>query len=670
MKYVLWILAVLSALLVAALPVIGQQRAPARCAPVRQPIFRAMADSMMPPEPYIRTNGSPSTAIRDHVAARLDSVSCTPVKLDTVPVFVVQRDTLWCQPDEDLWVCGPTKPAGGEPIPLPPEDTVPDVPPDPPVGEKFDREFVRDTVISCPIMQTVGCDLVVPDGQRWAIKARVEIVRGSLRTLNGTVAIRDGGRVVLSGGNPLAYVGGGAFWTEQLGRTDYGVWIGGAVATGRLDIACTGRTPMSRTGQQSDWSSTDELWVTPTALGDFTPRRWTLGSAVPRADSLVPPAEILNVTRGCSVEGVGHVHIHSSPATPHRIENVVLRGLGVSNANGPVLGRYALHDHMSGEGSRNTVVRGVVAIDSRGTVFVPHMSHGITYKEVISLNSMGDGFFWDLAHETNDVLVEGMVVCGVTQGSHSAFVLGAGTNVEIRNSVACGQRGNDQGKGFRWPEPTPDFDQVLARLTWRFRGNVAHNNLGTGTGFWNNEQGVQKESHVVEDYVSYRNQTAGIENGAYSNCNQYRNLRLFQDGYGDWWGDMKHPAIIWQTNSGQCDDGARTARVEDAIIASAAGPAVIVGHRNVPAGSYVVYEDVTLMPAPGQPKVLVTAAGPDSNPWKAEFRGTNVQPADIVFQSLTGGNEGSHVIIDPDGDGPLKGWDVRVVGGKKVVSNR
>jgi hypothetical protein len=635
MKKLLWFLAVLSALLVAALPLVGQQRAPARCVPVRQPIFRAMADSMMPPEPYIRTNGSPSTRIRDNVAARLDSVSCTPVKVDTVrikvPVIVV--DTLW--KTDTLYL-----PAGDSVIPLPPEDSVPEVPP---TGEQF-----ADT------LRGVRTGDVVVSGR--VLIANLEIRNGSLHCSSGTVAMRPGSSLKFTGGNPSAYVGGGMQWTPEIGRTDFGMWIDGTCA---LDLRGTPKTPWNRTGQASDWSSTDDLRVAPVAIGDYTPKRYTLGAPVPRADSLLPPAEVVNVSRDVVISGTGHVHVQCSVA--QRVEYVRLDSLGIAGT----LGRYALHFHMCGEGSRESVVRGVAAFNSRGRSFVPHASHGIRMVDNVCVDVAAECLWWDPATETNDLFADRMGALGF---AGDAFVLDAGTGNELRNSFAAGGYGNTS-RGFVWPEPTPNYDAVLSRLVWTFdQGNVAHNVRDAALSFWNNEQAVQEVSHVVANYVSYRN-GLGITNGAYTNCNQYRKVLSFEDGVGPWITGIPHPAVLWNNNSGECG-GERTARFEGATLRGKDGPALVIGHRQVPAGSYAVWENVTFIPAPGQPKVLVQSADESSNPWKAEFRGTNVQPADIVFQSLTGGNEGSHVIIDPDGDGPLKGWDVRVVGGKKVVSNR
>lgn len=605
--------------LLTAAPVAGQ-------APITPNELRAGLRIICDSIPRIRGDRAVDTALRNRLSrlpytttSRCGALLLRPLKVDTV--F----------------------------LPAPP-DTTP-VPPDPPTGEVFDTTFAG----------VVTGDVACPDGKRCKVGV-LEIRRGSLRTESGTLVFRDGSRLLLSGGIPTEYVGGGMYWTPELGKTDFGVWVGGANATGRLDIACTPKTAWNRTGRASDWSSTDELWVAPVNAGDYAPRRYTLGAPIPRADSIVPPAEVINVTRGCSIEGVGHIHIHSN--APQKVENIQLRGLGVSNAAGPVLGRYALHCHMSGEGTKGSVFRGVAAIDSRGSVFVPHSCSGTTWTEDVSVNAQGDGFWWDQAHATDDILVDRMVVCGVRG---DAYLLGAGSNMEMRNSVACGANGNDQSVGFEWPEPTPIFEPVFKRLVWKFdQGNVSHNNVGSGLRFWNNGA----EPHAVRDYVSYHNRGGGVENGAYVNLNFYDGVTTFEDGYEEWFGGHPHPALIWNNNSGDPGDGSgRTSVLRNARLHSLQGPALTIGHRQVPAGSCALFEALRLMPASGQPKVYVLSAIPESSPWRACFVRSGVTAADFVFESYAGANEGSEILIDNDGDG-LYETRVYVQNGQKKVETR
>jgi hypothetical protein len=104
----------------------------------------------------------------------------------------------------------------------------------------------------------------------------------------------------------------------------------------------------------------------------------------------------MNVTRDCQIEGPGHIHIHSSGAAAHRVRHAAPHGHRQAEyRTGVTSGRYALHLHHGGDGMRGTVVRGVAAIESRGRVFVPHASHGITFIDNVAVNSWAEAFWWD-----------------------------------------------------------------------------------------------------------------------------------------------------------------------------------------------------------------------------------------------------------------------------------
>ena len=91
------------------------------------------------------------------------------------------------------------------------------------------------------------------------------------------------------------------------------------------------------------------------------------------------------------------------------------------------------------------------------------------------------------------------------------------------------------------------------------------------------------------------------------------------------------------------------------------GAAIRVGSRNLVGDAPHEFVDCTLQ---GTPKVLV---GDGKTPWEAHFMRSGVVPDDIVFQSLGGGNAGSHILIDHE-DG--RQWEIRVENGQKVVQAR
>lgn len=585
------------------------------------------------------------------------------VEIAAVHSRIVRDSTRECRANPNSRNCRPTNPPPDTTPPLPPDTTttppqdtvVVPGPEDPPTGEVFTDTLrgVRDG------------DVVCADGHSCLVGV-LEIRRGSLRTVNGTLVWRDGSKLTLSGGLASEYVGGGMYWTPELAN-DFGVWVGGPNATGRLDIACTPKTAWNRTGSASDWSSTDELWIAPTEARDFAPRRYTLGAPVPRAGPLVPPAEVVNVTRGCSIEGTGHIHIHSD--APQRIENVRLDGLGIPG----VLGRYCLHEHMSGDGSRGSVIRGVAIVGCQSKAFVPHSSHGITMVDNVSVNSAEESVWWDQGHATNDLLIDRHVALGVgSDGTHAAYSLACGINMEIRNSVAAGVRGQSSlAVGFDWPEPTSGFAGCPpANMVWTFNaGNVAHNNEGPGIRFWTNTQ----EAHVVRDYVSYRNKIAGIENGAYLAGTEYYDITSFEDGYQGGAGVNDAAGFFGQASATPNTAGGR-ARLTGCNITSLDGPAYKVGHRQLAEGTLpFLVEDCTFT-ANGNPRTVDVPLDKwplvwvhfGENPYYAHFVRTNVLPEDIVFENDPE-NNGSIVDID-HADG--RRWRVTFENGQKVVTVR
>jgi hypothetical protein len=94
------------------------------------------------------------------------------------------------------------------------------------------------------------------------------------------------------------------------------------------------------------------------------------------------------------------------------------------------------------------------------------------------------------------------------------------------------------------------------------------------------------------------------------------------------------------------------------------GAALTVGQRNLPAGNYQEFLDCVLVAGPNAPKVLVTDG---NNPWLAHFVRSGIRPEDIVFETLAGGNEGSHILIDHE-DG--RRWEIAVENGERIVRQR
>jgi hypothetical protein len=483
-------------------------------------------------------------------------------------------------------------------------------------------------------------DVVVPDGETWLIGANVRIA-GNLRTNGGTIAMRPGSSLHFLEANPDDYVGGGMVYEDRFAK-DIGLWVG---HHGVLDIRGTPKTGWNRTGVDSTWDPDDEYWISPTALGDFSPRRWHPGDPIPRVDPRVPAAEVMNVTRDILIEGPGHIHIHSHK--PQRIEYVTLRNLGVSNRafEGPVLGRYALHLHHGENGTRGTVIRGVAAIDSRGTVFVPHESHGVTMEDIVSVNSYGPAFWWDKGDVTHDLMVDGLAASGVhmpeevagTRRNFPVAKLGSGHNKTMRNSAVSGSRGTARALGYHWN--TESAHRWETSAIWEFHDNVAHNNEGYGIRFWFND----KWDHHVRRTQLYRNDTGGIETGAYKNSIRYSDVMLLDNH------------ILHHSSSNVHDEDGGPSRYANFEVAVSAGPALEIGRLRGTPETRQEFIDCKLESGSGSSKVFIEGEKA-LNPFIALFRNCGVTPDEIEFGGWSSELEGTSIVIEEGG----RKWEITV----------
>ncbi len=314
-----------------------------------------------------------------------------------------------------------------------------------------------------------------------------------------------------------AFVGGGLDPLES----DVGLWVMG---NGRLDIKGTKKEAWNRQGDHPTWRHSDDLVVAPVARGDFTPRSFRKGSHVPAAGNR--RAEVLNLTRNVRIEGTpgGRAHVFIRSNKPQSIRYAALRYLGPrqpgSDGTESVLGRYGLHFHHCHDGSRRSVVEGVVVRDCGGHAFVPHMSDGITIRNCIAYNVFDDAYWWDPDEVTNDLLIDRCVAGSVhfdpeIHGYRLAgFLLGQGRRLTIRDSVAFSVMGNGTAAGYVWAEAPSGL--------WKFKDNIAHNNAISGIFVWQNV----REPHKIDRFTAYRNGEAGIIHGAYLNSYHFRDLDL------------------------------------------------------------------------------------------------------------------------------------------------
>jgi hypothetical protein len=330
--------------------------------------------------------------------------------------------------------------------------------------------------------------------------------------------------LVFEGVDTSAFVGGGMDPVP----TDVGLWVMG---DGQLDLEGEEKAAWGYE-YDSSWQG-DEVFAAPNTEGDYV--NFSEVTSTPPPNELGFQPELLNLTRNVRIEGSpdGYTHVFIRSTQPQVIRYAALRYVAPTFGESDATGRYGIHIHMAGDGSRGSIVEGVVVRDAGNHAFVPHASHGITFRDTIAFNVLNEAYWWDPAqdeedtsNDTNDLVWDRAVVAGLDLGVDgnrfrlSGFYLGNGTNVTITNSVAVGVKGEEfsESSGFIWPEG--------AGAVWLFENNVAHNNLSNGVFVWQNNS----EVHPVDGLIAYYNGKAGIEHGAYENSYQYADLNLVENG--------------------------------------------------------------------------------------------------------------------------------------------
>lgn len=389
------------------------------------------------------------------------------------------------------------------------------------------------------------------------------VVKGRLVMKPATPRKRH--RIVFVGVDEGRFQGG----SMDVLNSDVGLWVMGR---GVLDIAgspkkawvrAAGAVPAgTRTvrlkGDPKGWAVGDQVVITPT-LPPTDPnfdtafdearviaidgRTITLSTptafAHPRvkvAPGRVRTAEVLNVSRNVRIQGKrdGRAHIFIHSTRPQTIKHAALRFMGPRQPDPEgkftkkVLGRWGLHFHHCGGNSRGSVVRGVVIRDSGSHAFVPHMSHGIKFKDCIAYNNLETAFWWDPSTETeesftNETLYERCVAARLQfdpphRGGTGlmGFKMAQGSRNVARQCVAVGVLGQNWGdsSGFGW--------SANANGLWTFERCVSHNNKNLGTKFWINNS----NEHVIREFIAYHNRM-GSFNGAYSNSVNYINSAYY-----------------------------------------------------------------------------------------------------------------------------------------------
>jgi hypothetical protein len=374
------------------------------------------------------------------------------------------------------------------------------------------------------------------------------VVEGTLRMVAPDPKVQQVIRFV--GIDEGAVRGGG----HEVLDSDVGLW---AHHHGQLDIQGAAKTSWTRTtgaragdrrltleASPVGWQAGDDLVVVPSLpptsdhfadAFDQAKVRSVSGATVTLDGALAydHPApggfhpEVLNLTRNVRIGGTpdGHAHLMSMAEHKQTIDYAELRYVGVPGK----LGRYGVHFHEAGDGSRGSQVVGTVVRDAGNHAFVAHASNGVQFRQTISYNTLGDAYWWDPEPDTDDVLYDFAVAALVKAPDENSdkfrlcgFKLAQGTGNTARNSVAVGVQGSTTSAGFHWPEDGDPHGE------WNFGGNVSHNNAFQGSFNWQNDS----LKHDVNDSVFYYNGEYGIDHGAYVNTYRFKGVTLYGNGQG------------------------------------------------------------------------------------------------------------------------------------------
>ena len=366
------------------------------------------------------------------------------------------------------------------------------------------------------------------------------------------------------------FVGGGM----DVLTTDVGLWV---MNNGQLDLQGAQKTSWTRAldtllggtskinllSAPQGWAAGDQLITTPTAapntpafVSAFDDNQITSVSG--GSVSLNTPlaythpkvngqwtAEVINVTRNVSIEGtpLGRSHIFIRSGKPQTLKYIQLRFMGPrKDINGDritelIKGRYALHFHHSMDGSRGSIIEGCVIRDTGNHSYVPHVSHGIVFKNNVAYNVTETPFWWDETDASHDIIWDGNIVALSKFVSHSisvltafdpgqfpptlsssGFLMGKGDDNVCINNVAVGCTGDPgAGAAYNW--------EANSEGVWKFENNVAHNN-DNGLRVWQ----VTPRHHVIRGYTAYNNGT-GIFHGAYANSYKYADSYLYANAF-------------------------------------------------------------------------------------------------------------------------------------------
>jgi hypothetical protein len=184
----------------------------------------------------------------------------------------------------------------------------------------------------------------------------------------------------------------------------------------------------------------------------------------------------ISVGRTVRIEATGgraHTFIRTTAPAKQLVRGVEFRRMGASRPTGLtdpdfqsriIQGRYALHFHRCGDTSRGSLVEDCIIRDADNRGYVPHASHGITYRRCDLIGGRLAAYWWDPpaesdTNETRDLLIEDPTILGVRtflgdspdQIFAAGIFLPLGQPVTIRRPVIREVRARGEGAGVYWP---------------------------------------------------------------------------------------------------------------------------------------------------------------------------------------------------------------------------
>lgn len=371
------------------------------------------------------------------------------------------------------------------------------------------------------------------------------VVRGVL-TMRPVPSARH--RLVFAGVDESRFRGGGL----DVLASDVGLWVMG---DGQLDIAGSSKTSWARlagdgrmgaTVLQLDrapagWSVGDRLAITPTSPPSTIPDdSWwagfseatiaaVSGSRVTLEEPLAYDhprvantwaAEVANLTRNVELEGTptGRTHVLIRSTASQTLAQAAVRYAGPRRKGAKVEGRWPVHFHHADDGSRGSIVDGVVVTDAGSHAFVAHESHGVTFRDCVAYQVEEHAYWWDEGDTTDDLTYESCLAARISADGLgvSGFYLGRGARNAVRDCVAVGAEGGG-GNGFVSPASVSNGD-------WTMDNCLAHNNRHAGFKAYLNTDKL--DDKVVSRFAGYHNDL-GIDHGSYLNSFLYEAGTLY-----------------------------------------------------------------------------------------------------------------------------------------------